>query len=503
MTTTTTDTQYPAFAAQHAYEPVIGLEVHAQLLTVSKMFCACSTAYADAPPNTRVCPVCLGMPGVLPLINGEAVRKTVMTALALHCEIPEFSKFDRKNYPYPDLVKGYQISQYDMPLSRTGYLDIKVGGRAKRIGITRVHLEEDTAKLLHRSEGGQQYSLMDVNRAGVPLMEIVSEPEINSPEEARAYFMALRGVLQYLGVNNGDMEKGSLRCDVNISLRPAGSSELPTYKAEIKNVNSFRAVMGALEFEIERQRRALSAGEALIQETRGWSEDLGQTVPQRTKEFAHDYRYFPEPDLPPLLMERAVVESIRAALPELADARTTRLAQRYGLPEATAEQLTSAKELADYFEEAVGLAPGDDGRAVANWIVGDLQYLLHTSGQELGACQVTPRHLGGMLELLANGTLSTKLAKQVFERMFATGKDAATVVREEGLVQVSNADELEAVIRAAMEGNPQAVSDYRAGKTTAFQFLVGKVMAATKGKADPNLTRQILQRILEVGDVGG
>ncbi|GAC1433823.1 MAG: Asp-tRNA(Asn)/Glu-tRNA(Gln) amidotransferase subunit GatB [Chloroflexota bacterium] len=487
----------------HGYEPVIGLEVHAQLLTASKMFCGCSADYADAPPNSHVCPVCLGMPGVLPVINQEAVRQTVMTGLALHCEIPEFSKFDRKNYPYPDLVKGYQISQYDLPLCRHGFLDVKTAGGIKRIGITRVHLEEDTAKLTHRADGHDPYSLMDVNRSGLPLMEIVSEPDINSPEEARLYFMTLRGVLQYLGVNNGDMEKGSLRCDVNISLRPAGTTGLHNPKTEIKNVNSFRAVMRALEYEIERQRRELTAGRSLLQETRGWDETGGVTKPQREMALGHVVRYFPAPDLPPLVTSRARVEEIRAALPELADARAVRFMNEYGVPEAVADQLTASKDLADYFEEAVRLTPGRDARAVSTWVVGDLQYHLHEAALDLVDGKVSPRHLAGMLGLMANGTLSSKLAKQVFERMFATGKDAETIVREENLVQVSDASALETVVRAVVEQNPQPVEDYRAGKTAAFQFLVGKVMAATRGKADPNLTRRILKRTLEIGDVGG
>jgi aspartyl-tRNA(Asn)/glutamyl-tRNA(Gln) amidotransferase subunit B len=484
---------------------VIGLEVHAQLLTASKMFCPCSADYADAPPNSHVCAVCMGMPGVLPTINEAAVRMTVMTGLALHCDIPEYSKFDRKNYPYPDLVKGYQISQYDLPLCRHGSLEIKTAQGTKRIGITRVHLEEDTAKLLHRTEGGVPYSLLDLNRSGVPLMEIVSEPDINSPDEARIYFMTLRSILQYLGVNNGDMEKGSLRCDVNISLRPAGSTGLHNPKTEIKNVNSFRAVMRALEYEIERQCRELAAGRTLIQETRGWSEDLGETVPQRTKEYAHDYRYFPEPDLPPLVLDRATVERIRASLPELADARAVRLVREYGLPEAQAEQLTTAKDLADYYEEAVLLTPrGEgDGRIVANWVVGELQRLLRAAGRELGESPITPAHVAGLLALLADGTLSNTLAKQVFERMFETGKDAATIVREENLVTVSDEAALEAIVRQVIEENPKVVADYRGGKTAALRSLMGGVMKATRGKADPALATLILQRALEVGDSGG
>src|SRR5215467_642226 len=342
------------------FEVVIGLEVHSQLLTKSKMFCTCSTGYANAAPNTHVCPVCMGMPGVLPVINNEAVTYTIMTALALNCSIPEYSKFDRKSYAYPDLMKGYQISQYDIPLSRNGYLTIEHHGQQRRIGITRVHLEEDTARLLHHAG----YSLIDINRSGTPLMEIVSEPDMRSPEEARLYMQKLREILVYLGVSSGRMEEGSLRCDANISIRPRGQKELGV-KTEIKNMNSFRSVEHALEYEAQRQIAMVRAGETIHQETRGWVETKGITVPQRSKEQAHDYRYFPEPDLPPLIISRAWVEELRAQLPELPDARRTRYMTEYGLSAQDANVLTEEKALGDYFEQVMAASHASDRKARA------------------------------------------------------------------------------------------------------------------------------------------
>ena len=364
------------------YEVVIGLEVHAQLLTASKMFCRCSAVYADAAPNTHNCPICMGMPGVLPVINEQAVEYTVMTALALNCSIPSFSKFDRKNYFYPDLPKGYQISQYDIPLSRNGYLTITLKDEEKRIGIHRVHLEEDTGRLLHRvGADGVGFSLVDLNRAGIPLMEIVSEPDIRSAEEARLYLQKLRATLVYLGVSSGRMEEGSLRCDANVSIRPVGETRLGV-KTEIKNMNSFRAVQHALEYEAARQISVLQAGGAITQETRGWVEARGVTVSQRSKEQAHDYRYFPEPDLPPLVLSNEWIESVRAKMPELPDAKRQRFIDQYSLTPYDAEVLTSERALADYFEQAVTAAQGPiptRAKAVANWITGDLARLLNAA----------------------------------------------------------------------------------------------------------------------------
>ncbi|HET9200217.1 MAG TPA: Asp-tRNA(Asn)/Glu-tRNA(Gln) amidotransferase subunit GatB, partial [Dehalococcoidia bacterium] len=394
------------------YEAVIGLEVHSQLLTESKMFCPCSAAYAHSPPNSHVCPICMGMPGVLPVINRKAVEYTVMTGLALNCTIPPRAKFDRKNYPYPDLMKGYQISQYDMPLCVDGYLDIDLEGATRRVGVTRVHLEEDTARLLHRSDNGDSYSLLDINRSGVPLMEIVSEPDMRSPEEARAYFMALRQTLQYLGVSAGNMEEGNLRADANISLRPAGSDAFGA-KVELKNINSFRFVVRALEYEVERQTQALDEGQTIVQETRGWDENKNRTVSQRSKEYAHDYRYFPEPDLPPLELTAEFVDSIRAQLPELPHDRRQRFEQEYGLPDHEAGLLTENRATADYFEAAVRSGkPADTparAHAVANWMLGDFAHDL--AGKPYGESQIEPAQLAALTDLADSGQITSKIAK--------------------------------------------------------------------------------------------
>ncbi len=483
------------------YETIIGLEVHAQLLTKSKMFCHCSADYADAAPNTYVCPVCLGMPGVLPVINQQALEYAVMTALALNCTIPEYSKFDRKNYPYPDLMKGYQISQYDAPLGVKGWLDIEVEGQEKRIRITRVHLEEDTAKLIHRSAPGEgPYSLVDVNRAGVPLMEVVSEPDMHSPEEARLYLMKLRTILQFLGVSSGNMEEGSFRCDANISIRPVGITNSPV-KVEVKNMNSFRAVYRALEYEAQRQSRVMEKGGRLVQETRGWVEERGVTVSQRSKEYAHDYRYFPEPDLPPLVFDRQWVEELRSCLPELPDARQDRFMAQYGLPRYDASLLTSSKATADYFEACLkkkdGLSPQKRAKAVSNWILGDFTRLLHAADTEISDSKVTPEHLMEMLNFIDESTLSGPAAKTVFEEMFNSGKRAARIIAEKGLTQISDAQEVEEVISQVIAANAQAVEDFKKGKEKALTFLVGQVMRQTKGRANPSLVNRLLKEKLE------
>ncbi|MBI4497392.1 MAG: Asp-tRNA(Asn)/Glu-tRNA(Gln) amidotransferase subunit GatB [Chloroflexi bacterium] len=488
-----------------AYEVVIGLEVHAQLLTRSKMFCPCSAAYVNAPPNTHVCPICLGMPGVLPVINQQAVEYTIMTGLALHCTIPPSSKFDRKNYPYPDLMKGYQISQYDLPLCVNGWLDIDVDGQTKRIGITRVHLEEDVAKLLHRSVGGITYSLMDVNRSGVPLMEIVGEPDLRSPEEARQYLIKLRRILQYLGVSTGNMEEGSFRCDANISLRPVGSTTLSA-KVEVKNMNSFRAVHDALAYEVERQTKVLESGGRVVQETRGWVEEQGATISQRSKEFAHDYRYFPEPDLPPLEVSRAWVESLRSQLPELPDARRERFIAEYGLSHYDADQLTSSKAMADFFERTVvAIAGSEDGhvaqaeqhaKAASNWCQGDFNRLLNLHGLEAHETKLTPQHLAELLKLIEAGTINLNSAKAVFQLMFDTGKPASAIVAEQGLTQISAADELTSIVDRVLGQNPQPVADFRSGKQQALGFLLGQVMRETRGRANPGAVQELLRRRL-------
>ncbi len=471
------------------YEAVIGMEVHAQLLTESKMFCRCSADYAAAEPNTHVCPICLGMPGVLPVINQKAVEYTIMTALALNCQIPEFSKFDRKNYFYPDLPKGYQISQYDLPLSRDGWLDIEVGGESRRIGIKRVHLEEDTAKLVH-PDG---HSLVDFNRAGVPLMEIVSRPDIRTPEEARQYLTKLRNILRYLGVNSGNMEEGAMRCEANISLRPRGRSELGT-KVEVKNLNSFHSVKLALEYEIERQANMLEAGGRIEQVTMGWDEARGVTVVQRSKEHAHDYRYFPEPDLPPLVLSREWVEGIRARLPELPDARRNRFVEQYGLSRYDAEVLTAERPVADYFESCVQAYP--DAKTVANWITGELFRLLKATDTGIEAVKITPNALAELLTLVEKDTISISIAKDVFAEMFEMGRPASQIVKEKGLAQISDVEELSRLVEQVITENPGPVAEYLGGKEAILRFLVGQVMKATRGKANPQLVTKLLKEKL-------
>jgi len=468
------------------YEIVIGLEVHTQLLTKSKMFCSCSTDYASTPPNTHVCPVCLGMPGVLPVINEKAIEYTVMTALALNSTIPEYTKFDRKNYFYPDLIKGYQISQYDAPIGRGGWLTIDSNGARKRINITRVHLEEDTAKLWHRGD----YSLIDVNRSGVPLMEVVSEPEISSPAEAREYLIRLHNILRYLGVSTANMEEGSFRCDANISIRPSNSKELLP-KVEVKNVNSFKAVYQALEYEAKRQREVLKEGGELVQETRGWIDEAGITVTQRTKEYADDYRYFPEPDLPPLVLDRAWIEEIRAKLPELPEARRDRFMTQYGLPLYDANILTSSRAMADYLENCVKLMDPGKAKAVSNWLSGDFSRLLHATNTGIENVKISPKHLAEMLGLVDNGTISGPAAKAVFEEMFRSGKGASEIIAEKKLSQISDAGEIREVVKQVLTNNTEAVVDYTSGKQQALTFIIGQVMKATRGRANPGLVREI------------
>ena len=483
------------------YETVIGLEVHAQLLTRSKMFCRCSADYAGAAPNTHVCPVCLGMPGVLPVINRQAVEYTIMTALAMNCTIPGYTKFDRKNYPYPDLMKGYQISQYDAPIGRDGYLTLEIGGRPKRVGITRVHLEEDVAKLLHRTAAGDgSYSLVDVNRAGVPLMEIVGEPDIGSAEEARQYLIKLRSILQYLGVSTGNMEEGSFRCDANISIRPENSAETLA-KVEVKNMNSFRAVYRALEYEAKRQRQRAEEGKRLVQETRGWVEEAGKTVSQRSKEYAHDYRYFPEPDLPPLVLSESWVEEIRSQLPELPDDRRQRFISEYQLPVYDASLLTASKAMADYFEGVLKINSQLSAKEVSNWILGEVSRIMNAEDIELDVFRetVTPKRLADLSVLVSQRAINTSSGKLVLEEMFRTGKDADTIIEEQGLSQISDSEAIAAEVIRAIENNSQAVADYKAGKATALKFLVGQVMKATRGRANPGLVNELLKKRLEEG----
>ncbi len=479
------------------YETVIGLEVHAQLLTHSKMFCGCSADYASTPPDTHVCPVCLGMPGVLPVINRQAVEYTMMTALALHCTVPEYTKFDRKNYHYPDLMKAYQISQYDEPIGLGGWLEIEAEGVRQRIRVTRVHLEEDTAKLSHRSGLGGDFSLVDVNRAGCPLMEIVGEPDLRSPEEARQYLIKLRSILQYLGVSTGNMEEGSFRCDANISVRPEGSTELGV-KVEIKNMNSFRAVFLAMEYEATRQRKALAEGKPIVQETRGWVEASGKTVSQRTKEYAHDYRYFPEPDLPPMIISREWVAAVKARLPELAEARRDRFMEGFGLPRYDAEQLTVSKALADYFEAAAGAGADVTPKDVSNWLLGEVSRILNANQADIEAFgeKVAPARLAELIAA-SRGTINAATAKSVLEEMYQSGQSAGDIIAARGLSQISDTAELEKIAAEVINLNVQPVADYRAGKEQALKFLVGQVMKATKGRANPQVVNDVLKRKLD------
>ena len=476
------------------YETVIGLEVHAQLLTKSKMFCSCSTDYVNAPPNTYVCPICLGMPGTLPVINKKAVEYTIMTALALKCTIPEYSKFDRKNYFYPDMMKNYQISQYDAPIGKHGCLTIDSNGHQKKINITRVHLEEDVAKLLHRGN----YSLVDVNRSGIPLMETVSEPEISSAEEARDYLVKLRTILRYLGVSTGNMEDGSFRCDANISIRPSGSKELLS-KVEVKNMNSFKAVYQALKYESKRQRKVLEEGGMLVQETRGWMDEKEVTVSQRSKEYADDYRYFPEPDLPPLFFDRAWIEEIKARLPELPETRKERFMAQYDLPLYDASILTSSRAMADYFEDCLKLTSPNKAKMVSNWLLGDFSRLLNATNNDIENTRISPSLLVELLNLVDKGTISGPTAKAVFEKMFYTGKKASDIVAEGKLSQLSDATELNGIVKQVLANNAKAVADYKAGKQQALTFLTGQIMKATKGTANPAVVREILVQELEGG----
>ena len=483
------------------YEPVIGLEVHGQLLTESKMFCGCSASYIGSPPNSNTCPVCLGLPGVLPVINRVAVEYTVRTALALNCEIPEHSKFDRKNYFYPDLPKGYQISQYDMPMSEHGHLDFSVDGEAVRCGITRVHLEEDTGTLQHAGDILQQArsSVVDLNRAGVPLMEIVGEPDLRTPEQAREYLVRLRQILVYIGVNDGNLEQGSYRCDANISLRRRGASELGV-KVEIKNMNSFRAVQRALEFEIVRQGRLLDRGQPIAQETRGWVEAKGATVSQRSKEYAHDYRYFPEPDLPPLRLSAALVARVRSELPELPQQLVARLQRDHGLSAYDAALISAEIEDARAFEALVGA--GVPAKSAANWLMGEVARLARETGLPLQRSGIGIAGLAGLIGMVERGRINGPTAKALLEQLYAAGGDPEALVREQGLAQVSDEAELATILDAVIAGNPGAVADFRGGKEQALQRLVGGVMKATRGRADARLVNRLLRERLAGGEGG-
>nr|MBO2494158.1 Asp-tRNA(Asn)/Glu-tRNA(Gln) amidotransferase GatCAB subunit B [Clostridia bacterium] len=473
------------------YEVVIGLEIHAELSTQSKVFCGCSTKFGAA-PNTQCCPICIGMPGVLPLINKKALEYTIKAGLALNCSIARYTKMDRKNYFYPDLPRACQISQYDMPVCQNGYLDIVVNGSTRRIGINRIHLEEDAGKLLH-----DQYAdstLVDLNRSGVPLIEIVTEPDLRSAEEAKVFLETLRTILRYIDVSDCKMEEGSLRCDVNISIRPEGQKEFGV-RTEMKNLNSFRAVYRAIEYEANRQIAIMEEGGTVLRETRRWDEGAGKSFSMRAKEHAQDYRYFPEPDLPPIEIDDEWVEEIRRQIPELPDQKRRRYVEEYGLPEYDAGILTSSKDLADYFENCVKLY--ENPKAISNWLMGDFLRLVNEKNIEISDVPVTAENLVKLLKLIDSKVISGPIAKTVFEEMFNTGKDPEAIVEEKGLKQITDRDELVKVIKRVLEENPKSVEDYKKGKKKALGFLVGQTMKATRGKANPQLVNEILLEELE------
>lgn len=486
------------------FEPVIGLEVHVELSTRTKLFCSCPNRFGD-PPNSLVCPVCLGLPGTLPVVNRRAVEWLLRVALATGCRVPEFSRFDRKNYFYPDIPKNYQISQYALPLASGGHLEFDSGGEERSVGIARIHLEEDTGKSLHRTLGpggepvpgrigGSDFTLVDYNRAGVPLLEIVSEPELRSPQEAHDFLVALRDLLRWLEVSDCRMEQGSLRCDANVSLRPQGSPELGT-KTEIKNMNSFKSVRAALAHEVERQAGLLACGRRVVRETRGWDEDRQVTHPLRTKEEVHDYRYFPDPDLVPLRISREWLERLREGLPELPRPRSRRYQQVFGLSAREAALLVSSRPLSDFFEEAV--RRGGEARQVSNWLLNEVSRLLNESGLSLEESHLEPEHLTALLRLTGEGVLSNRGARQVLERVFYEGGDPRALMEKMGLAQISGEEELLQVARGVMEENPVPVQEYRAGKKKAFHVLVGQVMRRTRGRANPGVVTGLLRRLLE------
>ncbi len=472
------------------YETVIGLEVHLQLATKTKAFCGCSTKFGQA-PNSQTCPVCLGFPGSLPVLNEEAFNFAIKVALALHCRIQDLIKFDRKNYYYPDLPKNFQISQYDMPLSYDGFLDVVSGPTRKRIRIKRVHLEEDAGKLIHPET--ENYSLVDYNRTGIPLLEIVTEPDMNSPQCAYDYLMALKSILGYLRVSDCDMEKGSLRCDANISIRKAGDAELGT-KVELKNMNTFKGVRLGLEYEVKRQASLAGDGERIVQETRLWDADRGVTGSMRSKEEAHDYRYLPEPDLVPFVVEKKTIEKVKADLPELPEARAKRFIKDFGLSEYDANVLTSQIDLAEYFEECARSAPG--AKAVANWIMGDVMAQLNARNVGIRDLGLSSSGLIGLLKMVDGGTISGKMAKDILAEAIETGKDPETIVKARNLAQISDTTELEEVVKAVLAREEKTANDYKGGKKNALAFLVGQIMKETKGKANPKMVNEILRKKL-------
>ena len=472
------------------YEPVIGLEVHVQLATRTKIFCGCPTSFGAA-PNSNVCPVCLGLPGALPVLNRQAVEFALQASLALHCRVNPQSIFARKNYFYPDLPKGYQISQYDQPVSEHGFVDIEVNGATKRIGVTRVHLEDDAGKSIHDGfKDSDRYTYVDLNRSGTPLIEIVSEPDMRNSDEAYAYLTELKQVLQYVAVSTCDMEKGHLRCDANVSVRLKGAEKFGT-KAEVKNLNSFRFLKLALDYEIGRQVAIVEGGGRIPQETRLFNPDTGVTVSMRSKESAHDYRYFPEPDLVPVRVSEAWLERVRAATPELPSSRRARFVESLGLREYDAHVLTATREISDYFEQVVKAS--GDARAAANWVMGDLAALLKEAGKEITGSPVSAANLGKLIALMGDSKISGKLAKEIFSKMFATGDDPEGIMKREGLEQISDEGSLGKIIDEVIAANPKQLEQYRGGKTTVMGFFVGQVMKASRGQADPAAVNKLLQ----------
>lgn len=476
------------------FEAVIGLEVHAQLKTNSKIFCACSTQFGSR-PNQNTCPICLGMPGVLPVLNEKVVNFAIKMGLSTNCTIASFSRFARKNYFYPDLPKGYQISQYELPLCQNGYITINLNGSTKKIGITRIHMEEDAGKLIHGENLGEpDSSYVDFNRTGVPLIEIVSEPDIRTPEEAREYLIKVKAILEYLEICDCNMEEGSLRCDANISLRPEGEQNLGT-KAELKNMNSFKNVQRAIEYEIKRQSLVLDNGEQVIQETRLWDAVKNETHSMRRKEKAHDYRYFPDPDLAPVVVDKEWVENVKKDLPELPDEKRSRFLKQYSIPEYDAGVLTASRPLADYYEKCVDIFPHP--KTVSNWVMGELLRYLKKDDKEITDCSVTPEFLTDLLKMIENSTISGKIAKTVFEEMYAENTSPLEIVKKKGLIQISDEESILKIVRDVLNKNQPEVEAYKKGKTKLLGFFVGQIMKVTQGKANPTLVNKLLKENLQ------
>ena len=472
------------------YETVIGLEVHVQIKTKTKIFCSCSTEFGTR-PNENTCPICLGMPGVLPVLNKRFLESSMRACLATHCTIEPMNRFARKNYFYPDLPKGYQISQFELPLGTNGYININVDGTKKRIGLTRIHMEEDAGKLIHGENlGSPGKSYVDFNRTGVPLCEVVSEPDLRSSEEARAYLIELKSILEYTGVSDCNMEEGSLRCDANVSIRPVGQKEFGT-RTELKNLNSFKFIQKAIEYEVDRQTKILDQGDTVKQETRLYDSDRGETFPMRSKEEAHDYRYFPDPDLVPIMIDETWVEKLRQTIPELPEQKRERFVKSYGIPEYDTGVLTSSAPLADYFEKCTALFPHP--KTISNWMMGDLLRELKKDGRDIVDCPVSPSALVDLLKLIQSGTISGNIAKGVFEEMYRTQKSAGSIVEEKGLKQITDSSAIEKIVAEVIQANPGQVEEFKGGKEKVLGFLVGQVMKASKGKANPGMVNKLLK----------